>query len=117
MKDELAISRKPSKSPQTIMKELVSSLLESKGMPPQLLEQLPARYVSLMKISIVITTIVALACLNLILMCRWETLGDIVILPKACFKNTLWESVSEELWPLVAKSLGAQRLARQVSIG
>lgn len=117
MKDELAISRKPSKSPQTIMKELVSSLLESKGMPPQLLEQLPARYVSLMKISIVITTIVALACLNLILMCRWETLGDIVILPKTCFKNPLWESVSEELWPLVAKSLGAQRLARQVSIG
>ncbi|ONM57722.1 tRNA wybutosine-synthesizing protein 2/3/4 [Zea mays] len=86
MKDELAISRKPSKSPQTIMKELVSSLLESKGMPSQLLQQLPA---------------------------RWETLGDIVILPKTCFKNPLWESVSEELWPLVAKSLGAQRLARQ----
>ncbi|ONM57712.1 tRNA wybutosine-synthesizing protein 2/3/4 [Zea mays] len=89
MKDELAISRKPSKSPQTIMKELVSSLLESKGMPSQLLQQLPA---------------------------RWETLGDIVILPKTCFKNPLWESVSEELWPLVAKSLGAQRLARQGKI-
>jgi tRNA wybutosine-synthesizing protein 3 len=45
LKDELAISRKPSKSPQNIMKELVSSLLETKGMPSQLLEQLPARFV------------------------------------------------------------------------
>ncbi|KAF8700374.1 hypothetical protein HU200_034309 [Digitaria exilis] len=89
LKDELAISRKPSKSPQTIMKELVSSLLETKGMPSQLLEQLPT---------------------------RWETLGDIIILPKTCFKDPLWESVSEELWPLVSKSLGAQRLARQGKI-
>uniref|UniRef100_A0A0Q3R7D4 tRNA wybutosine-synthesizing protein 2/3/4 n=1 Tax=Setaria italica TaxID=4555 RepID=A0A0Q3R7D4_SETIT len=89
LKDELAISRKPSKSPQNIMKELVSSLLETKGMPSQLLEQLPA---------------------------RWEILGDIIILPKTCFKDPLWESVSEELWPLVAKSLGAQRLARQGKI-
>jgi tRNA wybutosine-synthesizing protein 3 len=48
-------------------------------------------------------------------MCRWEALGDIIILPKTCFKDPLWESVSEELWPLVAKALGAQRLARQVS--
>jgi tRNA wybutosine-synthesizing protein 3 len=45
LKDELAISRKPSKSPQTIMKELVSPLLGSKGMSSQLLEQLPARFV------------------------------------------------------------------------
>ncbi|CAL5062533.1 unnamed protein product [Urochloa decumbens] len=89
LKDELAISRKPSKSPQTIMKELVSSLLETKGMPSRLLEQLPT---------------------------RWETLGDIIILPKTCFKDPLWESVSEELWPLVAKSLSAQRLARQGKI-
>ncbi|PAN14153.1 hypothetical protein PAHAL_2G388000 [Panicum hallii] len=89
LKDELAISRKPSKSPQTIMKELVSPLLGSKGMSSQLLEQLPA---------------------------RWETLGDIIILPKTCFKDPLWESVSEELWPLIAKSLGAQRLARQGKI-
>ncbi|KAK3127155.1 hypothetical protein QOZ80_7AG0569120 [Eleusine coracana subsp. coracana] len=89
LKDELAISRKPSKSPQVIMKELVSLLLEKKGMPPQLLEQLPA---------------------------RWETLGNIIILPKTCFKDSLWESISEELWPLVAKALGAQRLARQGKI-
>ncbi|GJN32451.1 hypothetical protein PR202_gb20963 [Eleusine coracana subsp. coracana] len=89
LKDELAISRKPSKSPQVIMKELVSLLLEKKGMPPQLLEQLPT---------------------------RWETLGNIIILPKTCFKDSLWESVSEELWPLVAKALSAQRLARQGKI-
>jgi tRNA wybutosine-synthesizing protein 3 len=58
-----------------------------------------------------------ITCLSFILMCRWETLGDLIILPKTCFKDPLWESVSEELWPLVAKSLGAQRLARQVSAG
>jgi tRNA wybutosine-synthesizing protein 3 len=45
LKDELAISRKASKSPQTIMRELVSLLLERKGMPSQLLEQLPTRSV------------------------------------------------------------------------
>ncbi|XP_062189340.1 tRNA wybutosine-synthesizing protein 2/3/4 isoform X2 [Phragmites australis] len=89
LKDELAVSHKPLKSPQNIMKELVSSLLERKGMPPQLLEQLPT---------------------------RWETLGNIIILPKTCFKDPLWESVSKELWPLVARSLGAQRLARQGKI-
>ena len=48
-------------------------------------------------------------------MSRWETLGDITLLPKTCFKDPLWESIREELWQLVAKSLGAQRLARQVS--
>jgi tRNA wybutosine-synthesizing protein 3 len=58
-----------------------------------------------------------ITCLSFILMCRWETLGDLIILPKTCFKDPLCESVSEELWPLVAKSLGAQRLARQVSAG
>lgn len=89
LKDEIAITRKPSKSPQTIMKEFVSSLLESRGMPPRLLKQLPA---------------------------RWETLGDIIILPKTCFKDPLWDPVSKELWPIVAKSLGAQRLARQGKI-
>ena len=66
-----------------------------------------------MRISIAVTIMVA--CLSFILMCRWETLGDIIILPKTCFKDPLWESVGEELWPLIAKSLGTQRLARQVS--
>lgn len=47
---------------------------------------------------------------------RWERLGDIVVLPVACFKDTLWEMIGEELWPIVAKSLGAKRLARQVSL-
>ncbi|KAK1680165.1 hypothetical protein QYE76_041013 [Lolium multiflorum] len=89
LKDELALSRKASKSPQTIMRELVSLLLERKGMPSQLLEQLPT---------------------------RWETLGDITVLPKTCFKDPLWESIGEELWHLIAKSLGAQRLARQGKI-
>uniref|UniRef100_A0A0E0I1D3 tRNA wybutosine-synthesizing protein 2/3/4 n=1 Tax=Oryza nivara TaxID=4536 RepID=A0A0E0I1D3_ORYNI len=89
LKDELAISRKASKTPQTIMRELVSVLLDKKGLPSQLLEQLPT---------------------------RWETLGDIIVFPKTCFKDPLWESVRDDLWPLVAKSLGAQRLARQGKI-
>nr|Q8H4D4.1 RecName: Full=tRNA wybutosine-synthesizing protein 2/3/4; Includes: RecName: Full=tRNA wybutosine-synthesizing protein 3 homolog; Short=tRNA-yW-synthesizing protein 3; AltName: Full=tRNA(Phe) 7-((3-amino-3-carboxypropyl)-4-demethylwyosine(37)-N(4))-methyltransferase; Includes: RecName: Full=tRNA wybutosine-synthesizing protein 2 homolog; Short=tRNA-yW-synthesizing protein 2; AltName: Full=tRNA(Phe) (4-demethylwyosine(37)-C(7)) aminocarboxypropyltransferase [Oryza sativa Japonica Group]BAC20692. len=89
LKDEVAISRKASKTPQTIMRELVSVLLDKKGLPSQLLEQLPT---------------------------RWETLGDIIVLPKTCFKDPLWESVRDDLWPLVAKSLGAQRLARQGKI-
>ncbi|KAF0908774.1 hypothetical protein E2562_028589 [Oryza meyeriana var. granulata] len=89
LKDELAISHKASKTPQAIMRELVSALLDRKGLPCQLLEQLPT---------------------------RWETLGDITVLPKTCFKDPLWESVREDLWPLIAKSLGAQRLARQGKI-
>uniref|UniRef100_A0A0D9WZF5 tRNA wybutosine-synthesizing protein 2/3/4 n=1 Tax=Leersia perrieri TaxID=77586 RepID=A0A0D9WZF5_9ORYZ len=89
LKDELAISRKASKTPQAIMRELVSALLDRKGLPCQLLEQLPT---------------------------RWETLGDITVLPKTCFKDPLWESVRGDLWPLVAKSLGAQRIARQGKI-
>ncbi|OAY64172.1 tRNA wybutosine-synthesizing protein 2/3/4 [Ananas comosus] len=44
---------------------------------------------------------------------RWEHLGDIVVLPKTSFRDPLWDSMGDELWPLVAKSLGAQRLARQ----
>lgn len=89
LKDELALGRKAFKSPQTIMRELVSSLLEREGMPSQLLQQLPT---------------------------RWETLGDITVLPKTCFKDPQWESIKEELWQLVAKLLGAQRLARQGKI-
>lgn len=46
---------------------------------------------------------------------RWEHLGDIIVLPKTAFMDPRWDSVGEELWPIVAKSLGAQRLARQVS--
>lgn len=45
---------------------------------------------------------------------RWERLGDIVVLPVTSFKDDMWNSIGEELWPLVARALGAQRLARQV---
>lgn len=47
---------------------------------------------------------------------RWERLGDIVILPTTSFKDPIWNSVAEELWPTVATSLRATRLARQVII-
>lgn len=47
---------------------------------------------------------------------RWDRIGDIVILPATSFKNSLWDSIAEELWLIVAKSLKAHRLARQVII-
>ncbi|XP_072956456.1 tRNA wybutosine-synthesizing protein 2/3/4 [Typha angustifolia] len=86
LNDDLCCKKKPSKSPRIMMRESISLLLKTKGMPLQLLEQLPT---------------------------RWEHLGDMVVLPKSSFKDALWDSVREELWPIVAKSLGAQRLARQ----
>lgn len=45
---------------------------------------------------------------------RWDRLGDIIILPINSFKDSLWDSISGELWLIVAKSLKAHRLARQV---
>lgn len=45
---------------------------------------------------------------------RWDRLGDIVVLPVSSFKDPVWDSFGDELWPIVAKLLGAQRLARQV---
>lgn len=45
---------------------------------------------------------------------RWDRLGDIVVLPVSSFKDPVWDSFGDELWPIVTKSLGAQRLARQV---
>lgn len=45
---------------------------------------------------------------------RWDRLGDIVVLPVSSFKDPVWDSFGDELWSIVAKSLGGQRLARQV---
>ncbi|XAR65643.1 tRNA(Phe) [7-((3-amino-3-carboxypropyl)-4-demethyl)wyosine(37)-N(4)]- methyltransferase [Bertholletia excelsa] len=84
--DEVAKARKVSSSPLKVMTEDVASLMKCKGLPTELLEQLPT---------------------------RWERLGDIVVLPVSSFKDPAWDSIGDELWPLVAKSLGAQRLARQ----
>ena len=39
-----------------------------------------------------------------------------MVLPINSFKDLIWDSIGDELWPVVAKSLGAQRLARQVSM-
>lgn len=47
---------------------------------------------------------------------RWERLGDIVVLPVTSFKDPIWDTVGEELWPMIAKSLCTSRLARQVSL-
>lgn len=87
--DEVVKIKKTPNTPHRMMKEEVASLLNNRGLPPELLEQLPS---------------------------RWERLGDIVVLPVTSFKDPLWGSIGKELWPLVAKSLGALRLARQGEI-
>ncbi|XP_052201348.1 tRNA wybutosine-synthesizing protein 2/3/4 isoform X2 [Diospyros lotus] len=83
--DEVKL-RKISTSPLKVMSEAVASLVKHKGLPAELLGQLPT---------------------------RWELLGDIVVLPVSSFKDPVWDSIGDELWPVVAKSLGAKRLARQ----
>ncbi|OVA06603.1 tRNA transferase Trm5/Tyw2 [Macleaya cordata] len=84
--DEVASVRKTPKSPQKIMVEAVGSLIKHRGLPQHLLEQIPT---------------------------RWERLGDIVVLPVTSFKDQIWDSLGQELWITVAKSLGTRRLARQ----
>lgn len=37
-----------------------------------------------------------------------------MVLPVTSFKDQIWDSIAEELWSTIAKSLGAIRLARQV---
>lgn len=37
------------------------------------------------------------------------------MLPVTSFKDPVWDSIGEELWPTIAKSLNTSRLARQVS--
>ncbi|KAL5730750.1 hypothetical protein ACHQM5_003542 [Ranunculus cassubicifolius] len=86
LKDELTCIRKAPKSPQKILSEAVDVLIRKHGLPPQLVEEIPA---------------------------RWERLGNIVVLPITSFKDPIWNSIREELWPMVAKLLGANRLARQ----
>ncbi|XP_027332177.1 tRNA wybutosine-synthesizing protein 2/3/4 isoform X2 [Abrus precatorius] len=84
--DEVVEVKKGVKSPLKVMTEAVTSLIEHKGLPTWLLEELPT---------------------------RWDRLGDIVILPTTSFKDSMWDSIAKELWPIVAKSLKAHRLARQ----
>lgn len=84
--DEIVKVKKASHSPFKVMKEAVGSLLSDRGLPLQLLEELPS---------------------------RWERLGDIVVLPLTSFKDSAWDLIGQELWFIVAKSLGAIRLARQ----
>ncbi|KAG5011256.1 hypothetical protein JHK87_019771 [Glycine soja] len=84
--DKVVEERKAAKSPLKVMTEAITSLIEHKGLPARLLEELPT---------------------------RWDQLGDIVLLPSTSFKDSMWDSIAEELWSIVAKSLKAHRLARQ----
>ncbi|KAH6787777.1 Met-10+ like family protein / kelch repeat-containing protein [Perilla frutescens var. hirtella] len=86
MVDEVIKVKKTLNSPFKMMTEAIASLLEHHRLPADLIEQLPT---------------------------RWERLGDVIVLPVTSFKDQVWNSIGEELWPLVARALGAQRLARQ----
>ncbi|KAG5405109.1 hypothetical protein IGI04_011228 [Brassica rapa subsp. trilocularis] len=79
-------AKKVAKSPLQRMKEAVTSILKQKGLPEELLDELPQ---------------------------KWERLGDIVVLPVTSFKDPAWSPISEEVWSAVAISLSANRLARQ----
>lgn len=37
------------------------------------------------------------------------------MLPVSSFRDPVWDSIDDKLWPAVAKSLNTSRLARQVS--
>ncbi|KAI0497892.1 hypothetical protein KFK09_021130 [Dendrobium nobile] len=84
--DGASCDKKIPSSPQKVMREMICSLLTEKRLPLGMLEELPV---------------------------RWDRLGDITVLPVTSFRDPRWDSIAEELWPVVAKSLGALRLARQ----
>ncbi|EPS57898.1 hypothetical protein M569_16919 [Genlisea aurea] len=85
--DEVVEARKKSTSPYRVMREGVATLLRNHGLPLKLLEQLPS---------------------------RWEKLGDMIVLPVGSFNDRLWDTMTpDELWSVVARSLGTDRLARQ----
>lgn len=84
--DDASYDKKIPITPQKVMREMVCSLLTEKRLPLGMLKELPV---------------------------RWERLGDIAVLPVTSFRDPRWNSIAEELWPIVAKSLRAFRLARQ----
>lgn len=84
--DRIGEVKKVNRSPYVVMREAVAVLVKQKGLSKELLEQLPA---------------------------RWERLADIVVLPEASFKDPIWETIGEELWPVIAKVLNTRRLARK----
>ncbi|KAK9681561.1 hypothetical protein RND81_10G011000 [Saponaria officinalis] len=84
--DEFVAMKKASVSPLEKMKEAVALLLKNKGLSEEILDQLPT---------------------------RWERLGDIVVLPTTSFKDPVWDTLGTDLWNVIAKNLGARRLARQ----
>ncbi|KAK3039698.1 hypothetical protein RJ639_027039 [Escallonia herrerae] len=84
--DEVVKVRRTPTSPLKVMTEAVASLINHHALPAKILEELPT---------------------------RWERLGDVVVLPVTSFEDPVWDSMAEELWPIIAKSLGTRRLARQ----
>ncbi|CAI9087185.1 OLC1v1021196C3 [Oldenlandia corymbosa var. corymbosa] len=86
LEDKVIKVKRAPVSPLQAMKEAVASLVGNNGLPLHLLEELPS---------------------------RWQRLGDIALLPVTSFKDPAWDVVAKDLWPVVAQSIGASRLARQ----
>ena len=47
---------------------------------------------------------------------HWEQHGDLILLPEKSFTLDTWQQFGVELWQVVAKSLGAARLAKKSTI-
>lgn len=47
---------------------------------------------------------------------KWETHGDLILLPATCFQNPIWSSFGDKLWDVVADALKVTRVARKHKI-
>jgi hypothetical protein len=50
-----------------------------------------------------------------IILCRWERLGDMAILPGGSLNSSSWSLIGSNLWTTIAAALGVKRVARQAS--
>ena len=76
-------------NPVTLMKQEVVEMLKSRGLSEHLAQETPT---------------------------RWEKLGDLVLIPAHAFAAADFKSFENELYVMVARVLGAARIARQAPV-
>jgi len=76
-------------NPLTLMKQEVAAMLASRGLNADLAQEVPA---------------------------RWEKLGDLVLIPSHAFTASDFKTFEDELYGMVARVLGASRVARQAPV-
>lgn len=76
-------------NPLTLMKQEVSAMLASRGLNADLAQEVPA---------------------------RWEKLGNLVLIPSHAFTASDFKTFEDELYAMVARVLGASRVARQAPV-